>query len=117
MNYCYSNDGEIYDDDIESATCDLEVGDVYYRGVSIPAEHSDFFNGPDPIIEAMHERVCETVPEFLADGYLCMTDEETEDLSRLIINWLDANVDQPTFSHVGDVEKIIFRKIASTSTK
>ena len=90
---------KLEDEDGEDAT-------HVYKGTCVHYKHADFFNASD-IIERMTNRAYEEGDDF-SDDYCSELElkEHKEKLTKIVLEYLDANVSQPSFYTVKDVVKI-----------
>ena len=80
-----------------------EIEEVYY-GIGIFKTHKDFIDADD-IIERAKDRAHED-SEY-AEGYLDdITKEQEQELNKLIIDWFNKNVKQPTFFEIKKSNKM-----------
>lgn len=65
-------------------------------------KHADYVDGEN-IIEFIAERALEEVSDGYADKYLTdISKEKQKELESLVLNWLNANAEQPTFYYQGE---------------
>lgn len=77
-----------------------------YKGTCVHYKHSDFFSADD-IIEEMTDRAYQEGDDF-SDNYCSELElkEHKEKLTKIVLEYLDANVAQPSFYTVKDVVKM-----------
>lgn len=110
----YSINGEDnWTDDIDYIKDTLEEYpelDYIYEGEKELYTHKDFLCIPNIICD-MQEYAYEEAPEW-SDGYLeDLTSKDKEELKYIILNYLEANVSQPTFYRVKNIKEIIINDL------
>jgi hypothetical protein len=106
--YVYSANNIDYmdlEDILEEIKYEPEIKEIY-KGVKISFQHSDFFNASE-VIENITESAYGTVDEY-SDNYCDELEDKKheENISSLILDYLNKNVSQPGFFQVEDVKKI-----------
>lgn len=106
---CYSHDDEAFHSDLSTIYSEIdseaEIGDevTIITGMSIPQLHSDFIR-IDDLIEEAQQRAYEYAPEHSDDYLDGIAKEKRDELEKIVIDWLNKNVEQPTFWGVGPTE-------------
>lgn len=99
-NYCYGSVGEVVDalavDCYEEAQT---IGLEYYKAVVVKKQAGDFFD-VDDLLDQIGDRASDECGEW-ADGFPHCTKEKRDELERLVVDWLNANVSVDFFL-VGD---------------
>ncbi|NQY22802.1 MAG: hypothetical protein HRT41_02130 [Campylobacteraceae bacterium] len=103
----YSLDGETYyeREHIEYELESYGESDIVYVGEQIKQKHSDFI-GIDDLIEKMKENAHEVSPDFSDDYLGDMTKEHQNNIEKIILDYLDKNIEQPTFYLIENVKEI-----------
>lgn len=121
--YSYSIDGELFKsaaeimDDIRGNSSIEQI----VKGKNVFYDHSCFLN-VDMILENMRCSAEDATGENMADDYCDELEqkEHKDNLKKIILEYLNANVEQPTFWGIGDVSIISieeFKKEASEGNK
>lgn len=125
INYDEETDKELTDEDLKDYVFNINdywTDDVDYVehfleeleynstdkieiGERVPVLHRDIFN-LKYLIEEMQEHTYELADEYSAD-YLCdLTTDKQRELDKLILEWLDKNINQPNFFNVRGEKEI-----------
>lgn len=105
----YSHDDETWRSDLSEIYSEIdseaEIGDevTIITGMSIPQSHSDFVR-IDDLIEEAQQRAYKYAPEHSDDYLNGIAKEKRDELEKIVIDWLNKNVEQPTFWSVGPTE-------------
>lgn len=108
------NINDYWTDDVDYVEHFLEeleynLTDTIEIGERVPVLHSDIFN-LKYITEEMQEQAYEIADEYSEDYLTDLTSEKAEELEKLILNWLNTNVNQPNFFTVRGEKEITVKE-------
>ena len=106
--YAYSIDEEQFMsiDEIVDILEDDEEIETVYKGVMVPKTHKDFLHGY-VVIEDICNQAYEEFSEF-SEGYIddLENGKHTENITKLILEYLDKNASQPGFYGINKIVEI-----------
>lgn len=121
--YSYSIDGELFKSaaEIMNDIRDNNSIEKIVKGKNVFYDHSCFLH-VDMLLENMRCNAEDVTGENMADDYCDELEqkEHEDNLTKIILEYLNANVEQPTFFGIGDVSIISveeFKKEASEGDK
>jgi len=118
MNKCFSTNGENFHDDeyLVIGECESEGLTEVSVGESVPKQHSDFLS-ISHMIDCAQEAAQGDVGE-IADDYLeNLTLADHGDLKKLITNFLDERIGEPSFYGVNNIREIPLAEFLATYCK
>ena len=106
--YAFSLNGEDFETDPECIKDKINGQTIVYVGEQKRSLHKDFIN-LDSLIENMQEAAC--FESEYADNYLeDLTEEHSDNLEKLILEYMDKNLAQPNFYEAVNVQEISVEK-------